>query len=589
LKKEAARGEPPFLAVRFSIFDFQFSSRTARDDAFSYNPPALFSKPQQQKGVFMRRALLAVVSLVIALTTAAESLGPAFREAPLNAPDPTPPPGRPAKVVVTLPEQLALSAVDREVPNRVGQVRRLREPLEMQGRASSAAFRSPGAHRVRLLLTHVDLPANTRVWVRSDTEWRTVDLRRTAPDRTLWTPSVAGDTAILEVEGVDERPRLRVGAVVAIWPPAANDYSCFLDATCYDSSEFDFIEEARNSTAVLFYVTSDGYYSYCTGGLINDKANRESYLLTANHCISTAAEAASVEAGWDVFTSSCAGAADSPVLHPGAQLMTTSPATDMTLLKMTTLPAGRWHMGWNSNTNVVKAGTILHRISHPASATSYYAQIYSSTRVSTTTSVCRDLPRPNFLYSTNLISSAGPGSSGSPVMIAGGYIVGQMFGKCGSDYSDPCNTTNSTVDGALSASWPLLAPFLDNGGSVTPPPCTPCVANATTACMLGGRFKTTMTWTDPYANTQGTGRTINIAGVGDDQTFWSMYPSAPDSIEMVVRMVDGRGANGKFWTSVAGFAVAGYTITIQDTQTCNSWTRTVAPGSSEIIKDPNAL
>lgn len=127
--------------------------------------------------------------------------------------------------------------------------------------------------------------------------------------------------------------------------------------------------------------------------------------------------------------------------------------------------------------------------------------------------------------------------------------------------------------------------------SEPPPPsgCTACVPNANTACMLGGRFKTTMTWRDIYAGLEGAGRLISIAGVGDDQTFWSMYPQAPNNIELVVRMVDGRGANGKFWTSAAAFAVAEYTVTIQDTRTCATWQRTVPAGSAEIVRDPNAL
>lgn len=539
----------------------------------------------------MRRQLLAAVWLAISLTASGDAIGPVFRATPFNPPDTTPPPGRAAKVTITLPQETSAAMVDPDGGNRVGHLRRLREPLQTHGRAWSGAIRSPGALRVRLLLTNVDLPAGTRVWIRSDSEWRAVNLGQLGPDRSLWTPSVAGDTAILEIEGISEESRLRVSAVVAVWPPAVNDMSCFKDAMCYGTSDFDFIEHARSSTAVLYYVKADGYYYHCTGGLINDKGKVDAYLLTANHCISTAAEARSVEAGWDVFTDRCAGSAEHPDWQAGADLMATSAATDMTLLRMHSLPPGRWLMGWNTSTQVVKAGTILHRISHPSTADNdnYYAQLYSTTRVSTTAATCTDLGRPQFLYSTMVTGGTGPGSSGSPVMIAGGQIVGQQYGKCGKDYSDPCDTANTHVDGALSASWAVLAPFLDNATSVTPPPCTACVANATTACMLGGRFRTTMTWTDPYANSQGNGRVINIAGVGDDQTFWSMYPQAPNNIELVVRMVDGRAANGKFWTSAAGFAVAGYTISIQDTQTCNTWTRTVAPGSSEIVKDPNAL
>jgi hypothetical protein len=128
------------------------------------------------------------------------------------------------------------------------------------------------------------------------------------------------------------------------------------------------------------------------------------------------------------------------------------------------------------------------------------------------------------------------------------------------------------------------------------PTCGACVASANTACMLNDRFKVTMTWRDTTANLSGNGRLISYGGnnpVTDpvngeisESTFWSMYANDPNSLEAMVRML--RGYN-TYWVFVTGFASAEYTVTVQDTRTCNSWTRTMPTGTTTMIKDFNAF
>lgn len=131
----------------------------------------------------------------------------------------------------------------------------------------------------------------------------------------------------------------------------------------------------------------------------------------------------------------------------------------------------------------------------------------------------------------------------------------------------------------------------------TPPTtCSACVPNANTSCMLNDRFKVTMTWRDTSANLSGNGRLINYVdnrpvtdpanGEISESTFWSMYAHDPNSLEALVRMLRGYDT---YWIFVTGFANAEYVVTVQDTRTCATWQRTVATGSTTMIKDFNAF
>ena len=174
--------------------------------------------------------------------------------------------------------------------------------------------------------------------------------------------------------------------------------------------------------------------------------------------------------------------------------------------------------------------------------------------------------------------------------------MGQLLGRClPTGVTDPCSTLNQTVDGAFSGSFSVIGNVLNPGTSS----CTACVANANTACLLGGRFKATLTWHDFSANQSGVGSIIKYAenqpevnstyGPVSESVFFSMYPSAPKSIEAIIRMIKGVTINDKYWVFLSGFATAEYTVTIIDTQTCQTWTRTVTTGSTTTTKDFNAF
>ncbi|MDQ3282085.1 MAG: serine protease [Acidobacteriota bacterium] len=465
-------------------------------------------------------------------------------------------------------------------------------PLVLTAAATATQHRtvvqSSGAERVRLKLARVSLAPGATLAVYGTSGPAVVFGAELLDGGELWTPSVEGDTIAVQVEsGAASFEVAAAGHVFA--DPAVTGTECFTDVMC---SAFSDRESLSKSIAQITFATSEGLAA-CTGGLINSD-DQAPLFLTANHCVSTTSEAASVEASWDATTASCAGTRRSPTRTNGAKLLVTSAGTDVTLLRMTSTPAGRWLMGWSTQT--LAAGTRLTRISNPVNpAGGFFPQVYSVTTVDTASATCSGASRPHFLYSRRQTGGIRGGSSGAPVIIDGGYIVGQLLGTCGAD--DGCASNGTIVDGALSQSYPLLRAYID--ADSTPPPCTACVPNSTTACLLGNRFKVTGTWFDPFINLRGDAHPIRFTenrpeispehGPVLETAFFSFFDFFPNTVETMVKMTKGVGINNKYWVFVTGLSGAEYTLRVQDTRTCQVWQKVVPASSTTLVRDFEAF
>ncbi|HEX6084094.1 MAG TPA: hypothetical protein VF266_06190, partial [Thermoanaerobaculia bacterium] len=353
--------------------------------------------------------------------------------------------------------------------------------------------------------------------------------------------------------------------------PVTNADECFVDATCYSASED--VQTLARATALLLFVKNGGV-GQCTGTLINGP-DGDRQLLTANHCIRTAAEAASVEAFWDFRTSACGGAGMTYTKTAGATLLTTSATTDVTLLRMTSLPSGRWLMGWA--TDILPTGTLLYRVANPAvpNSTNVYYQAYSVSAVSASAVSCASAPRPSFIYSTRVTGGVGSGSSGAASIIAGGYIVGQLLGGCALGTPDGCSSLTSVMDGSLRASYPVLQPYLD---PITTPGCT---TTATNICLQNGRFSVSINYRNQFANPPQTGSFVGAQLLAGSQNpdVATFGISSAQAIEVVVRIQDARpfGIN-RFDVYYGGLTDLEYTVSVTDTQKGTTRTYRNAPG-----------
>jgi hypothetical protein len=89
-----------------------------------------------------------------------------------------------------------------------------------------------------------------------------------------------------------------------------------------------------------------------------------------------------------------------------------------------------------------------------------------------------------------------------------------------------------------------------------------CVPNASTLCLVNGRFKVEIAW---ETNTDsGVGQARTIPGVDFSGLFWFFNS---DNLEMLVKVLDACALNQKFWVFYAATTNVGFDMTVTDTTT----------------------
>ena len=355
-----------------------------------------------------------------------------------------------------------------------------------------------GAKALRLEIEAANLPAGARLWVYPAGG----EAVAFGPPRSLSTsffsPVIEGDRIHLELRLPDGGLAAGQGFTIrrvhelvesrGVRTFATQADACIENGECYDSGDFTEIESARDGVTQFFFSSAGGTY-VCSGGLLDDNApsTLQPWILTANHCVSTQAEAESMDMVFHYRYDSC-GSSDASYSTSvlGTDLIVTSEDSDVTLLRVIDadeIPAGVNYLAWTSIRPV--DGTLLHRLSHPVrmSDDQVLPQMYSRHQLDETPEYdCTDAPVSAFLHTVNVNDTGiSGGSSGSPIFRNDGYVVGQLLGSCGFD-PDGCGTDENVLDGAFAASYPLLRPYLSPEGGV-------CIPDADTACLLNGKFK----------------------------------------------------------------------------------------------------
>ncbi|HUP63534.1 MAG TPA: trypsin-like peptidase domain-containing protein [Thermoanaerobaculia bacterium] len=433
------------------------------------------------------------------------------------------------------------------------------------------------AHRVRLRLDNVRLPAGAVLWVYNDAgKPIAFDSDLLDPDGGIWAPSVRGGVIHLEIEtpmpkseaeaaSFDINRFVELIALEAVKPQGAiDDTSCLRDVQCESAS---FLHQYKTGVAYLEYIKNGGGY-VCSGGLMNDvdTTTVTPWFLTANHCLSTQAAATTLEAYFDWRYLSCVST-NAPLPEPmrGSTLIATNASSDFTFLRLSQITGTHWYFG--SDPNIPAAGTTLHRISHPAPDTdgdgfgNPQPQQYSASTLSATVPTCTGAGRPDFIYSTFTAGQGGiyGGSSGSPVFLSTGHIVGQLLGFCGtaSTINLGCDTSNKIVDGALATTWTSISPFLLGSGT-TPPPCVP---TQTALCLNNDRFKVEAT----FQTGAGQSGQANVFKLTNDTGYFWFFSST--NVEAVVKVLDACSFNQRFWVFAGGLTDVQVNVTLTDTKT----------------------
>ncbi|MCM2328946.1 MAG: hypothetical protein NDI88_13740, partial [Lysobacter sp.] len=190
-----------------------------------------------------------------------------------------------------------------------------------------------------------------------------------SPAWTPWTPGAAQEIEVFSRVAPGQAPAVEAIVHFDVSPLAkATAGACSPDVACSsgDAALDAAIAERRNSVALVSFVEGTEA-RVCTGTLLNTAKFPVPFMLTANHCISTVAAAASVTTLWFNEAASCGSSSVSPAVRQvtgGATLVFTSHGPDSTLLQLKKdPPAGAVYAGWNAAR--LAEGDAVVSISHP--------------------------------------------------------------------------------------------------------------------------------------------------------------------------------------------------------------------------------
>ncbi|MDQ5871411.1 MAG: hypothetical protein M3547_04315 [Acidobacteriota bacterium] len=115
------------------------------------------------------------------------------------------------------------------------------------------------------------------------------------------------------------------------------------------------------------------------------------------------------------------------------------------------------------------------------------------------------------------------------------------------------DTTAFVIDGVGEAA-PESAP--------APRQIAECGGDALTLCLNASRFRVRVAWRAPNLGTAGSGQAVALTS--DTGYFWFF---SDNNVELVIKVVDGRAFNGRFWVFYGALSDVEYTITVTDTET----------------------
>ncbi|MEP6769764.1 MAG: S8 family serine peptidase [Acidobacteriota bacterium] len=112
----------------------------------------------------------------------------------------------------------------------------------------------------------------------------------------------------------------------------------------------------------------------------------------------------------------------------------------------------------------------------------------------------------------------------------------------------------------------------------------PCAPGPNTLCLNASRFQVSVAWQVPTQGMSGQGAAVPLTS--DTGYFWFF---SANNIELMLKVVDGRPVNGKFWVFYGALTDVQYTITVTDTMTGSARTYVSPQGTPVSQADTNAF
>lgn len=394
----------------------------------------------------------------------------------------------------------------------------------------------------------------------------------------LWTPMIAGDTAIIEVNipaGKEKQLKLELASVNHGYVGAsaqevylAKSGDCNVDVVCPVGDAWR--AQIRSTAAISVNGTL-----FCSGGAINNTANDgTAYFLTAYHCNVDSSNAASVVAYWNYENSTCRepgsvasgdlGDGELSQFSTGAIFRSAYEPSDMTLIELDD-PLDPSHdvylAGWNARNNTASSVVAIHhpnlnekRISFendPTTITSYLSEDITGDGT--------------HLRVTDWdLGTTEPGSSGSLLFDQNKRVIGQLHGgdaACGNDLSDWYGRLYVSWDGGGTAAT-RLSSWLDASGTGQ------LVLNGVNATDVGSNYMPVVNANGPYLGLVDQPVTFSSAGTIDRDGTIASYEwdfgdgsigraanpqhsySQDGTFEVSLKATDNEGGSRKVYTQV---------------------------------------
>jgi hypothetical protein len=126
---------------------------------------------------------------------------------------------------------------------------------------------------------------------------------------------------------------------------------------------------------------------------------------------------------------------------------------------------------------------------------------------------------------------------------------------------DPQSQSSGIVAGPDGNLW-FTETHSDGSGRIGRITTGQCVADRTTLCLAGGRFRISADWNVPAFGESGHGKAVPVAV--NSGYFWFFNPG---EIDVAVKVVDGCAVNGHYWFFAGGLTNVEVSLVVRDSAT----------------------
>jgi hypothetical protein len=412
-------------------------------------------------------------------------------------------------------------------------------------------LRSAAALSLNLAFTRFSLPRGARLWVH-DPAFETVHGPYTRADRSrrgrLFTPIVPGQEAVVTLQlpaNAGRRAGLELGTVNHGFRPFGRGLgkqgSCNIDVVCPDG---DLWRDQIRSVAVY---TLEGVWD-CSGNLVNNTAqDLKPFLLTAYHCGVTTGNDDSVVTYWNYQSTRCGdlGGGSLSQTISGSTLRSTWRDGDFALLELKNKPPEAYdvyYVGWDATGSRPQSTVVVH---HPNAEEKAIA-FDDDPPGDSNNILVGNSAQTHWRVHNYEKGITEPGSSGACLFdeaskLCVGWLTGGEASCSRPDLYD--------VYGKLAVSWngggapaSRLRDWLDPvgtganrvlAGRNATTVVGPCVPDATTMCLLSGRYEAKVTWRNPFNNDSGIGGAAPFTDFSG--FFWFTDPA---NLELMLKVLE---------------------------------------------------